>query len=80
MRAERRRGVVAWSLFGLVVSLGRFASVTLIALAVQPPALVFALLIPGLVIHAVFGVLSGMVTAPLVRAIAERARSRGDDP
>jgi hypothetical protein len=70
--AGRARGVLAWSLFGLVVALGRFATVTLIAFAVQPPALVYALLLPGLIVHAVFGGLSGMVTAPLVRALAER--------
>jgi hypothetical protein len=72
--AQKKRGVLAWSLFGLVVALGRFATVTLIAFAVQPPALVYALLLPGLLVHAIFGSLSGMVTAPLVRAIADRER------
>jgi hypothetical protein len=43
--------------------------VTAIALTVQAPALVFAFLIPGLLIHAVFGALSGIVTAPLMRAL-----------
>jgi hypothetical protein len=65
----RKRGVVAWSLFGLVVALGRFATVTVIALAVQPPAIVFAFLLPGLAIHATFGVLSGILTVPLLRAL-----------
>jgi len=73
MRVGRgNRGRVAWSLFGLTVALGRFATVTVIALAVQPPAVVFALLIPGLAVHAVFGILSGVVTAPLVRAVLDR--------
>ena len=71
---QRKRGVLAWSLFGLVVALGRFATVTLIAFAVQPPSLVYALLLPGFIVHAVFGTLSGMVTTPLVRAIADRER------
>jgi hypothetical protein len=79
MRTANRRGVVAWAAFGLVVALGRFATVTVIALAVQAPALVYALLVPGLVVHAVFGVLSGIVTAPLTRAIAERQRAGPDD-
>jgi hypothetical protein len=70
--AQKKRGVLAWSVFGLVVALGRFATVTLIAFAVQPPSLVYALLLPGFIVHAVFGALSGMVTAPLVRAIADR--------
>jgi hypothetical protein len=65
----RQRGVVAWSVFGLVVALGRFATVTVIALAVQPPAIVFAFLLPGLALHATFGVLSGILTVPLLRAL-----------
>ena len=74
MRVGRvRRGVVAWAIFGLVVALGRFATITAIALAVQAPALVYAVLVPGLLIHAVFGVLSGIVTAPLVHALTSRA-------
>lgn len=79
MRRAQRRGVVAWAAFGLVVALGRFATVTVIALAVQAPALVYALLVPGLLVHAIFGVLSGIVTAPLTRAIAERQRAGPDD-
>jgi hypothetical protein len=77
--AQHRRSVIAWSAFGLVVALGRFATVTLIAFAVQPPALVYALLLPGLIVHASFGALSGMVTAPLVRAIADRDTRRPPD-
>lgn len=64
-----RRGALAWSVVGLVAALGRFATITLIALAVQPPAIVYAVLIPGLVVHAIFGALSGLVTAPLLRAL-----------
>jgi hypothetical protein len=85
MRGRAHR-VWAWSLFGLVVALGRYATVTAIALAVQAPAVVYAVLLPGLIVHAVFGVLSGIVTAPLVRALerapepdAESLR-RGSDP
>lgn len=64
------RRALAWSALGLIAALGRFATVTLIALAVQPPAIVYAVLIPGLLVHAIFGALSGLVTAPLVRALA----------
>lgn len=71
-----RRGPFAWALFGLVVALGRFATVTAIAFVVQAPALVYAMLLPGLVVHAVFGVLSGLVTAPLVRALAARSTTK----
>jgi hypothetical protein len=58
-----------WSAVGMVAALGRFATVTVIALCVQPPAVVYALLIPGLALHGTFGVLSGIVTAPLMRSI-----------
>jgi hypothetical protein len=67
----RLRSVLAWSLLGLVAALGRFATIMLIALAVQPPALVYAVLIPGLAVHAIFGALSGLVTAPLLRALGK---------
>ena len=69
LRAPARASVLAWSLVGTIVALGRFATVTAIALTVQAPALVFAFLIPGLLIHGIFGALSGIVTAPLVRAL-----------
>jgi hypothetical protein len=68
-RARRSRGIVAWAVLGLVIALGRFATITMIALFVQAPALVYAFLIPGLIAHAIFGVLSGLVTAPLVRSL-----------
>ena len=75
---ERSLRLWAWSLLGLAVALGRYATVTVIALAVQAPAVVYAVLLPGLLVHAVFGVLSGLVSAPLVRAM--RARSASDEP
>ena len=66
---RRYRGALAWSVVGLIAALGRFATITVIALAVQPPAIVYAVLIPGLLVHAIFGALSGLVTAPLLRAL-----------
>ncbi len=73
MRAGKgRTSMFAWSAFGLIIALGRFATITAIALTVQAPALVYALLLPGLTIHAIFGVLSGVVTAPLIRALRDR--------
>jgi len=66
--AGRTRRIVLWSALGFLAAIGRFATITLIALAVQPPALVFALLLPGLMVHGTFGILSGIVTAPLLAA------------
>ena len=76
---RRDHGVIAWSVVGLVTALGRFATITAIALAVQPPALVYALLLPGLGAHATFGVLSGLVAGPLVRA-SDRTHDDPDTP
>ena len=72
---RRNRGVVAWCVLGLLAALGRFATITLIALAVQPPALVYAVLLPGLLVHGIFGVLSGVVAAPLLHAFDRNPES-----
>ncbi len=83
MRSLRGRGrsvqALAWPIFGIVIALGRFATVTAIALTVQAPALVYALLLPGLAIHGLFGALSGLVAVPLLAALdrADRARRTG---
>ena len=66
----RIRRVVTYSTLGLLAALGRFATITVVALAVQPPAVVYAVLLPGLVVHGIFGVLSGVVTAPLLTALS----------
>jgi hypothetical protein len=66
----RARRVIVYSVLGLLAALGRFATITVIALAVQPPAVVYAVLLPGLVVHGIFGVLSGVVTAPLLAALS----------
>lgn len=72
---RRHRGVVVWCVLGLLAALGRFATITLIALAVQPPALVYAFLLPGLLVHGLFGVLSGVVAAPLLHAFDRNPES-----
>lgn len=63
------RGVVAWCLFGLVVALGRFATVLLVTMLVGAPAEMYALLTLPALAHLVFGLLSGFVTYHLVRAL-----------
>jgi hypothetical protein len=77
-RGGRTRRVVAWSVLGLLAALGRFATITLVALAVQPPAIVYAVLLPGLLVHGIFGALSGLVTAPLIAALDRQ--SENEDP
>jgi hypothetical protein len=73
------RGPVAWAVFGGFVSAGRFATILAVALAVQPPAAVFVMLVPNLLVQVFFGSLSGWVSFHLVRATAElRARLRAE--
>jgi hypothetical protein len=64
---RRRPGAVAWSVLGGIMGLGRFATIFTITLLAQPPAIAWAILVPGLIVHTTFGVLSGLVSAPLVR-------------
>jgi hypothetical protein len=79
MTAGRRMpGRLAWSLFGSVVGIGRFATVFAIVLVAQPPAVAYAILLPGLLTDVVFGFLSGYVTFHVVRAM-DRVREDMDD-
>jgi cobalt transport protein len=75
----RRPGVFAWCLFGLVVAIGRFATVVAMTLAVAAPGEMYVLLaVPG-VVHLVFGVLSGFVSYHVVRGLDEIRAATGDD-
>jgi hypothetical protein len=66
----RPPGSVAWSILGGLMGLGRFATIFTVTLAVSPPAVAWAFLVPGLIVHTTFGVLSGLVSSPLIRALA----------
>ena len=70
---KRRPGAVAWSMVGGLMGVGRFATIFVVTLTVQPPKVAFAFLIPGLVVHTTFGVLSGLVSSPLIGAVMVRA-------
>lgn len=75
--ARAKRSAVLWAIFGVVIALGRFATVTVIALSVQAPSLVYAFLLPGLAVHGLFGLISGLVTAPLVRTLDTESENPG---
>jgi len=64
----RKPGAVVWSIVGGIMGLGRFATIFTVTLTVQAPAVAWAFLVPGLLIHTTFGVLSGLVSSPLIRA------------
>ena len=68
-----------WSLLGAAVGLGRFATIFLVTLAVQPPKVAFAFLIPGTLLNVFFGVMSGWVSYHVARAaLALRERLNED--
>lgn len=68
-----------WSLLGSAVGLGRFATIFLVTLAVQPPKVAFAFLIPGTLLNVFFGVMSGWISYHVARAaLALRDRLNED--
>jgi len=72
VRGGRTPGAVTWSILGGLMGLGRFATIFTVTLTVQAPAVAWAFLVPGLIIHTTFGVLSGLVSSPLIRAVHAR--------
>jgi len=77
---RRRSGTLAWSVLGGLMGVGRFATIFTITLIVQPPAIAWAILVPGIIVHTTFGVLSGLVSTPLVkRAIKEEPHEQAGD-
>ncbi len=74
-RDRRSPGTLAWTMLGGLMGFGRFATIFAVTFAVQAPAVAWAFLVPGALIHTTFGVLSGLVSASLV----ERVRQREDE-
>ncbi len=75
VRGGRTPGPIAWSLLGGLIGAARYTTIFGVMLLVQPPALAWALLAPGLALHTTFGVLSGWVSWQIVRAMQRSARS-----
>lgn len=64
---KRSRSRLVWCAVGGLMGVGRFATIFVVTLLVQAPAVAWAFLVPGLVVHTTFGILSGLVSAPLIR-------------
>jgi hypothetical protein len=80
-RGDRRPGPVAWSLLGGLMGAGRFATIFVVTLLVQAPAIAWAILVPGLAVHTTFGVASGFVSYHIVSSVQKlRARVREASP
>jgi hypothetical protein len=70
-RGNRNLGGIGWSLFGAFLAAGRFATILGIVFIVQAPAVAWAMLIPGMTVHVIFGAASGYVSHHLVRVIKQ---------
>jgi hypothetical protein len=70
-RGSRMPGPIGWSLIGGVIAIGRFATILVVTALVAAPRVAYAVLIPGLTVHLIFGVLSGYVSYHLVKAIGK---------
>jgi hypothetical protein len=62
-------GKLVWSILGGVIGAARFATIFVVTLTVQAPAVAYAILLPGLAVHSFFGILSGYVSHQLVRSM-----------
>jgi hypothetical protein len=78
MAGGNRPGRFTWTLIGAASAAARFATIFVITATVGPPALAFAFLLPGVVIHTTFGAISGYVSHPLVALVAPEPA--GDAP
>jgi energy-coupling factor transporter transmembrane protein EcfT len=76
---KKKPGGIAWSLFGGIIAAGRFATIALITLVVQAPAVAYAILLPGFTVHITFGLLSGYVTYHLVAAFDRENHDQARD-
>ena len=86
-REGRPGGALMCSLVGAFMGSMRFSTIFLVVLLTQAPKLAYAMLVPGLVVHTTFGLLSGLVSAPLVRAFGKAQAAKNllhtgdkDDP
>ncbi len=80
LHAGRAPGAIAWSILGGVMGLGRFATIFTVTLVVQAPKVAWAFLVPGLIVHTTFGVLSGLVSTPLIRALTRASAAPNVTP
>jgi hypothetical protein len=70
VRGGRMPSGLQWSLFGALVGAARFATVFVIVVMVQAPAVAYAFLLPGICIHVGFGAASGYISYHVVRAVS----------
>jgi hypothetical protein len=78
-RPGKTGGAFVCSAVGALMGSMRFSTIFLVVLLTQAPKMAYAMLVPGLVVHTTFGLLSGLVSAPLVRAFGAPAATNVQD-
>jgi hypothetical protein len=68
------RGVLFWSVFGALAATCRFATEFAVIALAQPPAIAYAILVPGIASNLFFGTLSGYLTRHVLTAVDEVER------
>jgi hypothetical protein len=77
---RREPGRLAFALLGGLIAVGRFATIFAVVLFAQAPQVAYAILLPGLSVHVSFGILSGLVSFHLWRAVDRRRVTHPDEP
>jgi len=72
---DKEHGILFWSAFGAVTAVCRFASEFVVIALAQPPAVAYAILVPGLSSNLFFGTLSGYLTRHVLVAADQVARA-----
>lgn len=75
-RGGKLPGVVTCSWLGGLMGMGRFATIFVVTLTVQAPAVAWAMLVPGLTVHTLFGILSGAVSYQILKPLAEFSKNK----
>lgn len=79
-RDGRTPGRASLALLGAATGVGRVVTVFVVMLALSPPALAYAGLVPNLIFQVTFGAMSGYVSEHVVRLIRGRTVVRSSEP
>nr|HEX4319004.1 hypothetical protein [Kofleriaceae bacterium] len=69
----RTPGRLAWTLLGGVIGAGRFAVTLAFTFVLEAPSAAYAILLPGLGFHILFGLASGFVTYRVMQSLPDAA-------
>jgi hypothetical protein len=76
VRTGRSPGPLSWTVLCGLMGVGRVATIFAVTLALKPPAMAYALLLPNLVVQVTFSAMSGWISYHLVRAVEHLRAAR----